>query len=301
MIEKTDIFNNLNEGMLDERSRAFFINLEKNLPLIREWGGLSGVVPALEGRNVVVIGAGPSLENSLPLLKKYQKRQDLVYIAADMALAPLAEAGILPRYVITCETTPSAFFSGIDTSSMHLLSFSCSSAVNVRAWTGKISFYNWMMNGEPYDSLWLRAGMELGSVSTGSIVTTQAVSIALGCGISSLTILGNDMAFRDRYYCGGTVSARRRFMNADRFSPLVSVDMDAVRRSRDFEVRRGDLMYYTNNQFLAAKMWLEDLFKKGDYPAVDCSVPGCSATAVVKMSFADFIGTIDKKRKRRRR
>ena len=40
------------------------------------------------------------------------------------------------------------FFSEIDTENMHLLSFSCSSYSNIRKWKGKISFFNWMVDGE---------------------------------------------------------------------------------------------------------------------------------------------------------
>ena len=48
--------------------------------------------------------------------------------------------------------------------------------------------------------------LDLGFAATGSIVTTQAISIALGCNIQSLMLLGNDMGFKTEYYVKGNSS-----------------------------------------------------------------------------------------------
>lgn len=300
MVNREEIFNNLNKGMLSERARIFRINLEKNLSLIRHHGGLANVTENLKYKNVVILGAGPGLEQDIYLLKKYRDRSDIVYIAADMALKPLLIHGVKPHYVITCETTPLDFFSGIDTSKIHLLAFSCSSSSNLRSWKGEISFYNWMMDSDFFNELWNIAGMDLGFVATGSIVVTQAVSIALGCGISGLVLAGNDLGFIDRYYLAGAVSTEKRYNHSWRLNPHVTIDMNTVRKSRDYEVVRNERVAYTNHQFLAAKMWLEDLFKKGTFPVIDSSYPGCSEDTVIKMGLKEYFLNLYKPRKRRK-
>ena len=70
MINQEEIFSQLNEGMLAERSRSLKIILKKNLPLIRKWGGLSPVVESFTGKHVLVIGSGPSLDDCYEILKK---------------------------------------------------------------------------------------------------------------------------------------------------------------------------------------------------------------------------------------
>lgn len=47
---------------------------------------------------VFVIGAGPSLDASLPILKKYK---DVLKICADTAAGPLVKEGIMPQIVVT--------------------------------------------------------------------------------------------------------------------------------------------------------------------------------------------------------
>jgi hypothetical protein len=295
MVNQEKIFSELNEGMLEERSRAFRYNLRKNLPLIRQNGGLKQVVNEFRDMHVIVIGSGPSLDSLYGILEVLQRRRDIILLAADMALKSLVERGIKPHYVITCETTPSEFFTGINTSGIHLLAFSCSSFSNLRKWQGRISFYNWMISGEFYMNLWAEAGKDLGSVATGSIVTTQAVSMVLGCGVASLLLAGNDMGFFDKFYASGAVSAEKKYFISSRINSPETIEMIRGRKARVYEIRRDDMLFYTNNQFLAAKLWLENLFRQATYPVADCSVPGCSAGTVLKITPDDYFAVFNRR------
>jgi len=295
MINQEEIFSNLNDGMLVERGRAFKNNLKKNISLIRKFGGLRQVIGNFTGKHVIVAGSGPSLDGCYEILKKLSLRDDIVLLASDMALKPLCERGVQPHYIITCETTPTDFFSGINTENMHLLSFSCSSHSNIRKWKGKISFFNWMIDGEIYDDLWREAGEDLGFVATGSIVTTQAVSLVLGCGIASLLLAGNDMGFFDRFYASGASSAEKKFFSSGRLNPPASIDMNKGRSARDYLVKRDGELFYTNNQFLAARLWLENLFGGAPYPVADCSRPGCSAGIVHKIDLSEYLDIFNNK------
>lgn len=298
-MDRDYLYRELNEGVIRERLGAFRRNLALNRARIGESGGLRGIVPRLRGRHVVVIGAGPSLEDALPQLSKFQHRRELVILAADMALRPLCAGGIRPSYVVSCETRPVDFFGGLDTEGMHLLAFSCMSDVNLRRWRGAVSFYNWMIHNEHYDALWEDAGVDLGFVATGNLVTTQAVALALGCGIESLALFGNDLGFRDRYYAAETVRFSETGHRTDRFMTQETREFLAAKRAAEFEIRRGGERYYTNSQFLAAKLWLEELFAKQAVPVYDCSVPGCSGTAVIKIDPKEYFGRFDRKRGRR--
>ena len=83
MIEKELLYKNLNEGIIEERYRAFTVNLNKSLDLIREYGGLKRILDYFKDKNVVVVGAGPSLDADLDLLKKYQYRNEIIIISTD--------------------------------------------------------------------------------------------------------------------------------------------------------------------------------------------------------------------------
>jgi len=293
IVDRERLYGDLNDGILAERRAAFARNLDLNLPLIRRHGGLRAVMPALKGRTALVIGAGPSLDRDLPLLRSCQQRQELVCIAVDMALRPLAGAGIRPRFVVSCETSPVDFFGDVDTAGLHLVAFSCMSAVNLRRWRGGMSFYNWMIHRPEYAALWEKAGSELGFLGTGSLVTTQAAALALGCGVARLVLVGNDLGFTDRFYARGTVAHRSAGRASARLSPVETGEMIRSRRAREYRVRRGDREFYTTRQFLAGKLWLEELFGRSAVPVCDCSDPGCSEKYVAKMNLGDFMDGMD--------
>ena len=296
MINREEIFLKLNEGMLAEKGYAFKKNLNKNIPLIKKYGGLKNVVDSFKNKHVLVIGAGPSLEKKYDILRILMSNDNILLLSADIALKPLYENGIKPHFVITCETTPNDFFSGINTENIHLLAFSCSANTNLRKWKGPISFYNWMVNSEFYDNLWRIAGENLGFVATGSIVTTQAVSLALGCGIASLLLIGNDMGFFDKFYAAGVVPAEKMFFVSKRLKTPATIDMNKGRSARDYEIIREAELFYTNNQFLAAKLWLEKLFQSAPYPVADCSKPGCSSGVIHKIDLKEYLAIFNKRR-----
>jgi hypothetical protein len=301
MVDRDQLYSNLNEGILAERLGSFQRNLRKNIDLIRAHGGLRRIVPELDGKMAVVIAAGPSLEKNFSILRQYQHRRELVYIAADMALRPLARFGITPRFVVSCETSPVDFFGGIDTARMHLVAFSCMSHANLARWRGDVSFYNWMMRRPEYDVLWEAAGLDLGFVGTGGLVTTQAIAFALGCSINGLVLAGNDLGFTDRYHVRESVPCRTSVDRAERLAPPESREMDRRRRAMEYRIERGARSYYTTAQFLAGKMWLENLFRDSRIPVYDCSDPGCSEKYVAKMELKDCMSFMDVRTRRKRR
>jgi hypothetical protein len=161
----------------------------------------------------------------------------------------------------------------------------------VREWKGVIRFYNWMVHGEPYDSIWQHAGVDLGFAATGSTVTTQAVSIALGCSVRSLLMVGNDLGFYDRIYACGTVRRNEFERLISRQKPLDSIEYSACRKARHYLIPR-EKIFSTNHQFLAAKQWLESLFAKGNQVVFDSSVPGVAGKNIEKINVKGYAGRI---------
>jgi hypothetical protein len=200
-----------------------------------------------------------------------------------MSLRILVRRGVYPAYVFSCETMPADFFSGVGTEAMHLIAFSCMSHSNLKKWRGAVSFYNWMLFQNEYQELWDYAGNGLGSIATASIITTQAAAFALGAGVRSVLLAGNDLGFVDRFYARGTCVQDRRVASMDRLSNLESFEMDIARSRRQYSITRGKRQFYTNHQFLAAKMRLEELFSGSGVPVYDCSIPGCSEKSVRKI------------------
>lgn len=286
-VDTKELFLRLNQGVRDERLRIYERNIGMNRPLIDKYGGLSLFVSKLINKHVVAVGAGSSLDNNVHVLNILSSA-GAVIIAADMAWKPLIKQNIVPAYVISCESTPRDFFSGTDTSRSTLLCFSAACPRIPREWKGDIHFYNWMIHSTEYDALWEKAGTHLGFAATGSTVSTQGISIALGCQIASLALAGNDLGFKDQFYGKGSVKRCDNENIVSRIQPLDSIEMKSCRTARDYLIPRDNRVYYTNHQFLAAKKWLEELFGKRNIIVYDSSVPGCTGKTIEKIPLSVY-------------
>ncbi len=298
-----EIYAKLNQGILAERLSAFEANVRRNRSLIERHGGLAKVIAPLHDKHVIIAAAGESLGSAFPLLKKIQNMESCVIISVDMAYGALVRNGIYPTFSITCETTPRLFFCGTKSKGATLLAFSCASPTTLRTWKGEIAFYNWMIRDEPYETLWKRAGSGLGYVATGSIVTTQALSLVMGLTPRSVLLCGNDLGFSDLPYARGSVWYDAVYASSTRFTTLPGSARSAVWNAREFQINRGERRYYTNNQFLGAKYWIEDLLAKTGFLLYDMSDPGVSGKYVEKITPGRYernvLSTARSKRRRR--
>ncbi len=287
IMDTSELFNRINDGVVSERIHAIARNIGMNKNMICRYGGLSPVVNELKNRHCVIVGAGASLECGISDLRRIAMRNSVAVISTDMAYRALVRQGITPSYAISCETTTRDFFSGCDTSKSILLAFSGVCPRIVREWKGEVRFYNWMVKGGPYDELWKRAGVELGFVATGSSVSTQAVSMAMGCGIKSMLLVGNDFGFYDSMYARGVIRNDDIYRAATRSSTVPTIAFGQCRAARHYIIKR-EKNYYTNHQFLAAKQWLESLFLSHGFGVCDAGIPGCAGKNIEKMNVRDY-------------
>lgn len=300
-MNREEVYNQLNRGVLQERLYAFDKNLDKNLSRIQAFGGLHKIIPRMSGRHVVIVAAGSSLDGHIDLLKTIQKRDDLLIFAVDMALRALTAQSITPDFVISCETSPRDFFHGIDTTDITLCAFSCMSHTNLRYWQGDIAFYNWMIREEPYETLWKRAGYDLGFLATGSVVTTQALSLVLGIPHASLLLIGNDLAFVDYPYCKGAPWYKNLYARSNRLQTCETYARNAVWKGRHHLIKRGEKSFFTNNQFLGAKYWIEDLVPQTGALIYDMSYPGISEKYVQSIGIKKYKQMLQQSRAEKRR
>ena len=79
------------------------------------------------------------------------------------------------------------------------------------------------------------------------------------------------------------------------------MQMNIVRKAKEYEIIRNNKKYYTTKQFYAARLWLEELFKKSEVPVYDCSEPGCGGDWINKLPLKDYFKQFDNKHGRRGR
>lgn len=89
----SDILKEFKYSENEDKKAAIFLN-----KIMKKSVTNQKISKLIKGKTVFVIGSGPSLSRSIPVLKKYKKS---VKIAADSSVKPLVESGIIPDIVVT--------------------------------------------------------------------------------------------------------------------------------------------------------------------------------------------------------
>ena len=153
-----------------------------------------------DGR-AIVCGAGPSLGDSIPLIRERRER-DLI-IAADTALGVLVKHGIDPHIVVSVDPQPinRAFFEGYEGEAIFVLD-PTTSRHSLRLLDPERIFFT----ASPFPltrALFDFLAVEPGEIAFGGSVSTNAYDLAIQLGCTRICLFGQDMAFS-----GGLAHAR---------------------------------------------------------------------------------------------
>jgi hypothetical protein len=216
----------------------YLVNSIRNLPGmlagrdVRELAGWADGVPA------IVIGAGPSLDQSLGDLKRLGA--GAVIIATDTALRPLLARGIVPQLVVALDPS--------EINCRHLLRLPpcrdtwlvAESALDPRAtveFNGR-TFWFRVAPHQPWP--WLNAlGIDIGRLDVWGSVLTAAFQIAALAGCDPIVMVGADLSFPGgRPYARGTTYEYDWAWAAAHGTPVEEVWAALLEGRRDVRIER---------------------------------------------------------------
>lgn len=178
-----------------EKNLLWLEYITENFKYVPQLPDLTGLTGRYVDIPCLVVGAGPSLDQSLATIAKYQDRA--LIIAAASALGPLRSAGVSPAVAVALEARDeSRQFIGADQQATILAAASASNPNHFAAWQGPKSIYHlqpWLaeMTGK---SLVLPSGGHAGSA---------AFSFAILWGCSPIILVGQDLAYTGgRFHAG---------------------------------------------------------------------------------------------------
>jgi len=91
----------INRNTLHRFGRLWVRNLCRNLPQLANAGSVTRLRDTFEGFPVILLAAGPTLDQVLPILPEIAQR--CVVIAVDTALAPATRAGVTPDFAVVVD------------------------------------------------------------------------------------------------------------------------------------------------------------------------------------------------------
>jgi hypothetical protein len=168
-------------------------NALRNTPILVESIGLTALENIMAGLPAAVVGAGPSLDQTIPALGKMQDR--VVIISVGTALRPLLAAGIRPHFVIVVDGSEllEKQFEGVDTDGMYLLAPpQIHTPLLARFGKRLISFAT---SALPEFDRWLAdLGAPTATLRAAGTVTLTALDASLFLGCSKVFVFGLDLA-----------------------------------------------------------------------------------------------------------
>ena len=185
---RLEIFN---AGTLVVKGPLWQFNTLKNMQRIVKNPGINRLRGSGQGRPAIVVGAGPSLNRALPILKELQNR--FFIISTGTALRPLRKAGIRPHLVVAVDGSHLiAPQFETDCSDLYFVGSSLVYSEITNRFKGTFSGG---LDASPLDH-WIDEQIEpRGSLYAGGTVTCSAMYLAAIMDCTTVCTVGLDLCF----------------------------------------------------------------------------------------------------------
>jgi hypothetical protein len=188
-----------------------------------------------QGKNAVIVAAGPSLDKNVELLR--QLPENTIVVAVGTVFRKLVNLGISPDYVVFLDAQPHLYHSQVEGLEQQKIPILCgSTACKKVAASYQGEKYLVCQNG--YDEAEKFAG-ERGyrTYDTGGSVSTIALDICLKLGCKSIAFIGLDLAYTDNLtHASGT--ADKAAEDGENGEWVLAADGGKIRASKLFIIYR---------------------------------------------------------------
>lgn len=182
----------------------------------------------------ILVSAGPSLNKNIMELKKAKNRAFI--IAVDTAIKPLLKAGIEPDIMIMVDgVKPKELFEIEGAESIPLIMSISSSSEVANYHKGKKFFF---AEGEAYiDQIFSCVGQNFYGLETGGSVATNAMSLLVNLGYSTIILVGQDLALTgNKTHADGTFKDKMDIIDTSRAIMVDGYYGDKVPTRQDFRL-----------------------------------------------------------------
>jgi hypothetical protein len=189
----SEVHLTFNNREFDPQSPAIIERLEESRELVGSDRDVAELFATCTGREVYVIGTGPSLEQHFDQLRAIRERdQRPVFISVDTAYRPLREHGIRPDLVVSIDRRISfRHLPPEDTGNIPLVYLPMSDPQVLKAWQG--TRYVGYSASPVYAAI--RQQISKAELYVGGSVIHPAVDLAVKMGADRITLFGADFAF----------------------------------------------------------------------------------------------------------
>lgn len=243
-------------------------------------GYIDELKPEFEGKDVIIVAAGPSLDKNVELLKN--KKPGIIILAVETVFRKLLKLGIDVDYMIVTDANSRIYshLAGLEEEQIPMLYLATAYKGYSMNYCGKK--YLICQNG--YDraqELAKQKGWHL--YETGGSVSTTALDVCIYLGCKSIAFIGLDLAYTDNL-AHATDTSRRAVSETEEMKQVPAIGGGMVPVSRLFTIYNR---------------WISSRVKKADVtmPVIDATEGGAIVPGLTVMALKEYMEKIAGKSK----
>lgn len=170
-------------------------NFLANLDAIRHNPGVGALRNKFRGIPAIVVGAGPSLDKNIRLLRQVENKA--VIIASDAALKPLLSLGVTPAFVACLDPQEdiTKFLKGVSPRGITMVAPTVIHPHVLELWEGEVVFFHKFAPDIPILTEIQNQVPHLGCLTPGGSVLSVAYDLAFQSGSNPILFLGQDLSY----------------------------------------------------------------------------------------------------------
>ena len=231
LIQRNIKKNDINAATLKRFGKLWVKNSLRNLSKMKELDSILDFEGTLKEKNIpfLIVGAGPSLEQTLPLMSQLKKR--MVIVCVETALRSLLKNNVQPDFIILTDPQYWAYkhIAGYSASDSILITEICTWSAVFRFNCREIRLCSSQLPVGQYFESKIR---QLGNLGAGGSVASSAWNFAYFCGARQIYTTGLDFAFPGKQtHITGSESEQKLHCISNRISGVENATASTIYNS----------------------------------------------------------------------
>jgi hypothetical protein len=280
----------INRNTLQRFGRLWVRNLCRNLPRLVDGRGVGELRGSFDGVPTLLLAAGPTLDQVLPILPELAKR--LLVVAVDTAVGPALRAGVEPDFAVVVDPQywNARHLDRLAPSASILVSEASAHPRVFRPFEGPVFFCSSVFPlGRAFES----AAGSFGSLGAGGSVSTTAWDLARSLGSDRIYAAGLDLGFpAGRTHCRSSFFEHLALVRGTRVRPAEQVVFRYTWSANPTRVAANDgTSLLSDRRMEVYRSWFASQLALPDAPPTSAATRG--GARVDGMGFADIADLLD--------
>jgi len=280
---------NINKATLKRFQKVWLRNIIKNSYYYFRFPGINNIIHSFESYPAVVVGAGPSLEKNINILKEIQNK--ILIISTDTALKMLLDYEIIPDFIVSVDPQEknALYLLFSKNKNIWLVIDSAASFLALSKYNNKKTIL--------YDSIFpayqelSKFWGEKGKLLCGGSVSTAAFDLCRFFKCNPIILIGQDLAYSKKYiHFKRTILEDNLYSLINRFKTYEAFHSNTLLLSDKIEIKGfNNDKVSSDRKFLTFLDWFKKEFKYTNATVINATEGGAFIEGAKHMKLSEVV------------